>query len=65
MLVTAQDRHRAFHMPLRLVVITNLHCQDIYHALRDFTVAPESHPGMIDLIERLHKNNQHFVSVKL
>ena len=36
---------------------------DIYDALRDFTVSPSSHPGMIAFIDSLHKNNQHFISI--
>ncbi|KZP29132.1 glycoside hydrolase family 31 protein [Athelia psychrophila] len=36
---------------------------DIYDALRDFTVSNSSHPGMLDFIDSLHKNNQHFISI--
>lgn len=36
---------------------------DIYDALRDFTVSPSSHPGMVAFIESLHANNQHFISI--
>ncbi|KAF7976546.1 hypothetical protein HWV62_6195 [Athelia sp. TMB] len=36
---------------------------DIYDALRDFTVSPSSHPGMVAFIDELHKNNQHFISI--